>query len=703
MNQKKLASDCLVFVFAIFLCVIASWGRMVYAENVIVVCANEIKGGVNKKVFGNNLLGYDSSLPDRGESKKHYYGHADYGSGVWDSKWNESNEDVIKLAKGAGISILRFPGGGGANWYDWKAGTGKKREHFLFGVDEFLKVCGEVGATAVYTVNCSGDNEKDAVDLVEYLNFSAGRVEKIWAEKRAKNGRALPYHLEYFEIGNEVWDYMRPEEYALRYIKYYIGMKSVAPDAKIGVVLQAPEWNRKVLGIVGDKVDFGIIHMYPSHLGEMFTKSDPDYRNIFGLTWASVIIKIELNLQRTSGILKEKSGRDVPLAITEYNGGFVQDKPVPYRHCLGTALLNAELLRIFMKPENNILMANYWNFCNEYWGMVANGFDGTDKTLNKPYYKRPNYYVFELYHKHFGDILIAVDVKCDSYDVAGNKEFVSRITREMHEGMVVEKNLVVRPWQISELNGISAVEKDDVLQVEFASPKQFNYFHTCKHAQVEPSSFYRLSSYIKTENLQDANGVCLEVQDARGWTETHSAAATEKIKGTTDWQYVELIYETLPDATAVNVIARRIGETGPLKGKAYFKDVKLQKFIPKIDTKIPYLSVNTSKSVDGKKVYLMVINKNMEAPMTAEIEFKDFTPAAKGNAWVLNGPSVDATNEQKHDNVKVTHKTFEIASSPSAPRNDERNKFEFTFEPHSLTAIEIEGIAVNAEFSEKVQ
>ena len=42
-------------------------------------------------------------------------------------------------------------------------------------------------------------------------------------------------------------------------------------------------------------------------------------------------------------------------------------------------------------------------------------------------------------------------------------------------------------------------------------------------------------------------------------------------------------------------------------------------------------------------------------------------------------PGVDATNEQKHDNVKVTEKAFEIKGSP----------FEFTFDPRSLTAIEI--------------
>ena len=201
---------------------------------------------------------------------------------------------------------------------------------------------------------------------------------------------------------------------------------------------------------------------------------------------------------------------------------------------------------------------------------------------------------------------------------------------------------------------------------------------------MEPGSYYRLSGYIKTEGLVDDAGVSLEAQDARGWNKTHSAADTAKVKGDTGWQYVETIYDTLPDARAVNVIARRIGEKGPLKGKAYFKDVKLEKFIPDIDTKIPYLSVNASKSEDGSNVYLMVVNKNLDSAMTATIALKDFVSASAGDAWVLNGPGIDATNEKKHDNVKVTQREFAINSNP----------FEFTFEPHSLTAIEIDGSGI---------
>jgi len=45
--------------------------------------------------------------------------------------------------------------------------------------------------------------------------------------------------------------------------------------------------------------------------------------------------------------LKQTSGKSVGLAITEFNGGFIQEKPVPYRHSLGNALVNADLLHLF--------------------------------------------------------------------------------------------------------------------------------------------------------------------------------------------------------------------------------------------------------------------------------------------------------------------------------------------------------------------
>ncbi|MFA5119235.1 MAG: alpha-L-arabinofuranosidase C-terminal domain-containing protein [Candidatus Omnitrophota bacterium] len=683
------------FLIVVSLAIPDTFGYRCFASQIVIkVNSSTDQVAINKLIFGSNIIAYDPKTYETWHDWKdrEYCGYSNFGAGIWDAELKLTVDAVIKYAQESGITNLRFPGGCGAHHYVWKNSIGKDRKNFLFGMDEFLSICEKIGVEPIITLSFFKGDETDKAALVEYLNLPDDGSHK-WARERTKNGHSRPYGVKYFEIGNEDWhgDHQNvknvsPADYAKRYLKYYQAIKAVDSKAQVGVVLWKKEWDKEVINIVGDKVDFGIIHTYPSPEVTKEKLADLKSSNIFAITLAVPVIKDDYLLNETGVLLKERSGKDVPLAITEYNGGFVQEEPVPYRHCLGTALVNAELLRVFMKPENNVLMANYWQFCNSYWGMIANGFDGTYKTLYNSYYKRPNYYVFEMYYKHFGDILLNADVNCDTYD-ASLYQPIKSLVKRIKTGTIIQNNLASGKWQITAFDGVTAIVKNNILEINSFEPKEFNYYHSRIQANIESSMYYKLSGYIKTEAWEDEVGVSLEVQDVRGWDQTKSAVSTEKIKGTVDWQYVEAVYETLPDAKGVNVIARRVGDKGPLKGKAYFKDIRLEKFVPTLDTKIPYLSVNVSKSKDGNKVYLMVINKNMDNSITSTISLQDFVSNDKGNAWVLNGPSVDATNEKDHDNVKINHRTFEIVSATTLPRND--TEFEFTFEPHSLTALEI--------------
>lgn len=649
----------------------------------ITVDVAQTNGRVKNRIFGNNLIAYD---PATYEQTNPYYGYSDFGAGIWDSKWNKPVKEVLDLGKEAGITVLRFPGGCGVHHYNWKGAIGKNRRHFLYGIDEFLKTCKEMGAEAIITVSYFTGDEGDAADLVEYLNAVDDGSHK-WATERVKNGNNQPFGVKYFEIGNEDWhgDHRNirevlPEEYADRYLKYYAAMKGVDPSIQIGAILSGSGWNKRLMKIVKDKIDFGIIHTYPSPEVENETLERMDPKDIFSISLAKPAISDEYNLREAVKVLKEKAGKDVPLAITEYNGGFVQEKPVPYRHCLGTALVNAELLRVFMKPENNILMANYWNFNNSYTGMIYSKEDYMKYNYATPmtYYKRPNYYVYELYHKVFEGILLETKVNSKWYDIKKYSTFLERmllvVKGDMEKGNLLES----RQWTIQPMKGVETRENKGILSIKFIDPILGNYFHVSKNVSIDPETLYEFSGYIKTENLNDEEGVCLEVQDARGWQTTHFAVQTIRINGTTEWFYVSTRFKALPDAKGIKIIARRNSNALPLKGTAYFKDVQLHKFNPK--TSVSYLSVNASTNDKKDKVSFMVINKNMVESMIVTIYLQNFIPAQEGNAWTLNGPSIDATNENKPDNVKIVHKKFKVEGDP----------FEFIFEPHSLTAIEIE-------------
>jgi len=75
-----------------------------------------------------------------------------------------------------------------------------------------------------------------------------------------------------------------------------------------------------------------------------------------------------------------------------------------------------------------------------------------------------------------------------------------------------------------------------------------------------------------------------------------------------------------------------------------------------------------ARVANGEKIYLMVVNKNMHNTLSSLIKLEDFLPSEKAVAWILNGPSVDATNEHKPDNVKVAVKTINIKATLSSLR-----------------------------------
>ena len=347
----------------------------------IIVEFQEI-GKVNPYIFGHNTLAYDPCLKMKkiGKPCINNGKFTNFAAGQWDPLLRKPNSVLLYLAKKIKVSVLRFPGGWDTHFYNWKKAIGpiKKRPMYKFGIDEFMELCRAIGAKPIITLSYFTGTCQDLADLVEYLNAPLGTNPNggiAWAEVRAKNGHPEPYGVEWFEFGNEVWHgdcikncIIDPQEYANRYIKCQKLIKNVDLKAKLGVVIRDSPygldwWSRTVLNIVKDKVDFVIIHIYRPHYRS--NKNEIPVKELFKITLASPD-QIKDILERIEEELKDLTGREIPIAITEFNGHFVQQKPVPYRHSLGNALFVADLLRVFITAEVPILCANYWNFSNAW-------------------------------------------------------------------------------------------------------------------------------------------------------------------------------------------------------------------------------------------------------------------------------------------------------------------------------------------------
>ncbi len=539
-----------------------------YAASISIDVADE-KGDVNYGVLGNNTIGYHST--------SYQVPHYIDGSGVWDTINKQSFPKMVEAARNIGVSYSRFPGGCGVHFYDWKESVGPINTRPViydgnkteFGLPEYLQYTEDIGSTPLYTLSDYTGTADDAADLVKYLNadceapcttdinnqndfdnicggLCSDGVCSNWQQARVCDKYALgrsdldqPWNAVWFEYGNETHhgtfhhvsdgsgQGMTAEEYADNYLDYRSAMTTIDPGIKLGAVLQhisrgiANDWDLEVILNTGQLADFYITHSYIPRYRDNCCETDDtdcqtstgypvcenDANSIFTIGLAGVNGELQNYYHQLNNLIIELTKReDIPIAITEFNGAFVQSDPVPYRHVLGNALVNAELIRQLMHAEN-IGFANYWQFANSYWGMVDSS--------SGIYKMRPNYYPFDFYHNHFGDILInpeGTDVVSDEYETDGGHG-VSPAYGTFQEEVVDPVNLLNGNWVITTNTGVSASEDNGILTIDFDGMVNVDYHNSKQTINVEADTWYRLSGLIKTNNLSAGEGVYLEVQD----------------------------------------------------------------------------------------------------------------------------------------------------------------------------------------------
>ncbi|MBU1026464.1 MAG: hypothetical protein KKA31_01915, partial [Candidatus Margulisbacteria bacterium] len=91
-----------------------------------------------------------------------------------------------------------------------------------------------------------------------------------------------------------------------------------------------------------------------------------------------------------------------------------------------------------------------------------------------------------------------------------------------------------------------------------------------QEVEVEPDTFYKLSGWVRTENVgRDVRGAYLEIQG--------TGLRTEVLSGTTGWQKIEVSGKTNADQEVVKILCR-LGDYGaPNSGIVYFDGIELKK------------------------------------------------------------------------------------------------------------------------------
>lgn len=606
-------------------------------------------GELNKRILGNNIIGYGTKPGHKKFNK--------YGGGILDSDTTEINQSYVDATRKAGIRVLRWPGGNTTESLEWKKLIGPKsvRQEHTFGLNEFLLFCKRVGAVPVITLPTDKAKSQDIVDLVEYLNSPSDGSNKLggtdWAKLRASHGYRDPWAVVWFEYGNETF-------YSKKSIKNYVQgfssahhyFKLIDPKIKLGAVLEDSEnfedgWTSRILKELKDKIDYVIVHPYLPKVNKRAAKQHS--REYIAMAAIAADADLIYRFEKYNAAIRKLTGRnDIKLAVTEYNGQFIQDQPIPYRHTLVNAVHNADYIRIMLQPTSNVVFANFWHLNNSYWGMLTGGKNSRDKLV-----KEPNYYVFYLYNKYTGNRLISLDSVSPAYDFKGGLGLSPRRGIKQKGRWTHFKNFKPEHWEKRYFSGGSH-DTDTVKgfqNLKFHGTQDVNFYHLYRRVKVKPNSHYRIRVPIRTRGIKNGK-VGLAVEDNRGWKVMHYQPSNIQLTGTNNWTNVSVNIRTLGDTKKLKVMVRRISGNGKLSGEVDVGKIEISQNLNNFG---PINMVEGLASIDRGKgeVYLLAINKSLGQASSTLINLNQKYKVLEVEH--LEGPSPYSTNRENPDNVGI--------------------------------------------------
>jgi alpha-N-arabinofuranosidase len=298
-------------------------------------------------------------------------------------------------------SFIRWPGGNVAQDYHWQWGVGPRDHRPVwinsswrnelepsdFGTDEFIQLARRVGAEPSITVNVEGRGATadEAAAWVEYCN---GSPASKYGAIRATNGNSEPFHVKFWEIGNEIWgDWVRGHSDATTYAnnlnRYAEKMKAVDPSIKIIASGDNNlDWNRAVLTIAGKNIDYLAVHHYYGE-GEM----KGDFHNL-----SAHPLHYEVFYRQMQRMIHDLvPGCDIKLAINEWNTSL----PLPRQHSMESALYAARLMNVFERSGDLVRMTAVSDMVNGWSG-------GIIQASRHAVFVTPTYLVNQLYASHLG-------------------------------------------------------------------------------------------------------------------------------------------------------------------------------------------------------------------------------------------------------------------------------------------------------------
>lgn len=357
--------------------------------------------------------------------------HRQIYDGIYDPKSAFADEDgfrtdVLEALKKIQTPIIRWPGGCFVSTYNWKKAVGKKRTPVFdkawrvedpntFGTDEFIKLCRKIGCEPYICTNAGSGTEEEMSDWVEYCNLSH---EGEFAKMRIAGGNKEPYNVKFWSIGNEnygAWE-LGAKDIATwgRFVWEAAKMiKHVDPSTSLSAAaLGKIDWDLSLLKSSYRQLEWISLHEYWDKIHDTneaagyekcmyYTKTIGDQiRHTRGLLTALNLekkIKIAFDEWNLRGWYHPASHTAIP-GMTKEDYLYPRDRnDINSTYTMADAVFSACFLNECLRNADIVGMANFAPVVNTR-GAIFTHKDGI--------VKRTTYYVFELYTKYMGNIVL---------------------------------------------------------------------------------------------------------------------------------------------------------------------------------------------------------------------------------------------------------------------------------------------------------
>jgi len=550
------------------------------------------------------------------------------GEGIWSLENDGVKAGIKPLLKNLKIGAIRFPGGTLSDKYLWRYGIGQPAnrgynpdyndnlQKCLFGTDEYYRLLKLTGAEGIITVNVGTGSAEDAANWVEYCN---GNRSTTWGKVRARNGFTEPFGIKHWELGNELYGAWEPGNtdittYAQKVIQFANAMRQKDGSIKIGAIAMVEPrgvgskditkvWNRTLLEIAGNHIDFLAIHPYEPGIDSQIASFYKNGAKVFSF-----------HIEEAGTYQFKIRARGTPVGsiypIMEYR---IDNSPTQ------KVSVNSEKWKDYIFSEH-----------------IKRGSHKLTISFINDDYKPPedrNLFVSKIEVQGLSDsrqIIIANDSETFKSVMAASR----RTERQIEElqnlvATTVPHRAAAIKIAVTEFNAFYGTDSSQLTQVSDLKSALLSadMIHVFLLNQIYMANFWSLIG----------NSGFGSIKDDKALTKRPSYYA------------MSLLTRHQGNMLVKTVTRSPRFSTDLLGDMQVFKDV-------------PLLSAICSISVDGRSLILSVINKHDSQPIQTNVLFSHFRPGQSGAVYTLSASSISSFNEVMPDNVRITQGTISISS-----------------------------------------